>query len=285
MTTAIRSTRNPRTAPFHRTSLGWSTRCDPRAFTLIELLVVISIIALLISLLLPALRSARETARASGCLSNMRQWGIGVASYQADNAGVSFPSRSAKPLGNRPLPHWFEFAPALIFGSAYGINECPSDDFQASLSTAPPDFRRRSHPLTDEPMGIGYSYAYNDGLPRMYYATDTSAASIAQARSYGLRLPELLKRPSVVAMFFETPYNELIAHSSTVNTVTRDAYRLDHSNDKLASVGFVDGHGSLHDAEFIIPPAVNNTTWLPGFRTSRFGDESRNQPIRPDMFP
>ncbi|MBP7560613.1 MAG: prepilin-type N-terminal cleavage/methylation domain-containing protein [Armatimonadetes bacterium] len=55
-----------------------------RGFTLIELLVVIAIIAILAAILFPVFAKAREKARQTSCLSNIRQLSTGILSYAQD---------------------------------------------------------------------------------------------------------------------------------------------------------------------------------------------------------
>src|SRR5712691_13462423 len=55
-----------------------------RGFTLIELLVVIAIIAILAAILFPVFAQARDKARASTCLSNIKQLSLGVLMYAQD---------------------------------------------------------------------------------------------------------------------------------------------------------------------------------------------------------
>lgn len=67
----------------------WKTR---RGFTLIELLVVIAIIALLVSILVPSLQKARELARQTVCLTQLRNIGGGINFYTNDNCDYPVPA-------------------------------------------------------------------------------------------------------------------------------------------------------------------------------------------------
>jgi len=58
-----------------------------RGFTLIELLVVIAIIAILAAILFPVFAQAREKARQTACVSNLKQLGIAFQLYASDNDG------------------------------------------------------------------------------------------------------------------------------------------------------------------------------------------------------
>ena len=98
-----------------------------RAFTLIELLVVIAIIAILASFATPSIGSAIERGRSAKCVNNLRQIGVAVQQYIADNDNT-FPSITIK--GENPVEGVEGDEPLEVLG-AYGLTAatlvCPSD--------------------------------------------------------------------------------------------------------------------------------------------------------------
>jgi len=122
-------------------------------FTLIELLVVIAIIAILAAILLPALAAAKEKAKRSACLANLKQIGVGVTVYCGDNQDYLFPARTQS--GGKFVPICLN--PPEVLSSS-GVLSVLTNLGANTVWTCP---NRPNLPLFDEPNHqfiIGYEY-------------------------------------------------------------------------------------------------------------------------------
>jgi len=97
-----------------------------KAFTLIELLVVIAIISILASILFPVFSRARENARRTSCMSNLKQIGLGVMQYVQDY-DETYPASTRYISGTSGSTlYWYQ--DILPYVKSYELFRCPSSN-------------------------------------------------------------------------------------------------------------------------------------------------------------
>ncbi|MFO8082296.1 MAG: prepilin-type N-terminal cleavage/methylation domain-containing protein [Armatimonadota bacterium] len=178
-------------------------------FTLIELLVVIAIIAILAAILFPVFARAREKARQSSCLSNVKQINTGIMMYTQDYDEMLPKARFWYTGSNRPYLYTRAVKP-------YVANEqifiCPSDSdgrYVEGWGSSP----HRSE------LSYGFNWDNNNSnakLGDIEYPAQTIL--IADARGY----------------MWSPTYDPIVSDTSD--------YRIRARHNDQANLGFVDGH-------------------------------------------
>ena len=170
--------------------------CKTRpAFTLIELLVVIAIIAILAAILFPVFARARENARRSSCMSNLKQIGLGALQYSQDYDEMVLPFRQSQSGSISVMPFSALVQPYV---KSVQIFKCPSNTTNGNMQGTP-----------NAAQGV-------PGIPRSYQA---NAGSTSGTNSPGELRPMvgLNATPSTVNMasFESTSTTILITEHAT----------------------------------------------------------------------
>lgn len=136
-----------------------------KGFTLIELLIVIAIISILAAILFPVFARARENARRTSCLSNLKQLGLAVMQYTQDN-DEKYPmayiatGQTTSPIGKPVWANtvWFWQEIVYPYVKSEQVYACPSS--------------------INQTLYPGY-YAFNYGANRLVFSYPTQSLSVA----------------------------------------------------------------------------------------------------------
>jgi prepilin-type N-terminal cleavage/methylation domain-containing protein/prepilin-type processing-associated H-X9-DG protein len=194
-----------------------------RGFTLIELLVVIAIIAILAAILFPVFATAREAARKTSCVSNLKQISTAAMMYRNDADEQMMPSYAGF-YGNYPMPDgtstgqgflWHHMLHSYV--KNFGIFNCPSNRY-----AGPPG------PYTGQ-YAEAIGYGVNPGV--------SGASGISDAA---------VSRPSDLVTFADSRWFRVRANDGQIPINDTgggcSAAPMNPVHNKMVNVAFYDGH-------------------------------------------
>jgi len=196
----------------------------PRGFTLIELLVVIAIIAILAAILFPVFAQAREKARQTNCISNLKNISTAVLMYIQDyDENMPFYETTPPPVATATNRN-FWFVQINPYLKANKIYSCPS------LSVGSTTFELMPNRVAGYGVNAGAHVFPNYTDPAISYAAFTTPAGVL------MMCDSAFQDPTVGSSGYPVVYCPL----RTVAGVTNGAVASRHFDG--ASVAFLDGH-------------------------------------------
>ncbi len=270
------------------------TKLVRKGFTLIELLVVIAIISILAAILFPVFASAREKARQTSCLNNIKQLSLANVQYSQDYDEIYVRVKQLNLSSGPPTPLSVETpqeAPYLMWAGvlmpyvkATGVLSCPTSPYAITSSSAGvPDFSVYNQPngmvddlADDAQTSIGLNSAidpfgsaacldpfFSSGMLTTPCTTPPTVASFqypAASAAFADSVPNIPSGNPIA-----TPTNPF-----TLGFIVNAAFPLDISggltdrHTQGTNIGFIDGHVKWYPVSRIYPVATQISDVIAG---------------------